>query len=275
MMQLLKPYMERFPLLASTYRQVRDQWRLRQMKARSTPWGFTLLGDDSMVDGRFEPAETELVNEFLSRVDVFVDVGAHVGFFTCLAGSRGVRTVSVEPLPNNLACLYANLRDNRLTRAEVFPMGVAHEPGLRTLYGASTGASLLAGWSNTPEHLSRTISVNTLDTLLRGRFEGERLFVKMDIEGGEYDALRGAAETLARSPAPAWLIEICLTENLPAGQTNPHFADVFATFRERGYECRTVDAERRLVTADDVARWVQHGQRDFGTYNFIFTRPAD
>ena len=275
MLQLLKPYVERYPALASTYRQVRDQLRLRRLKPRATPWGFTLLGDDSMVDGRFEPVETELVIDHLARTDVFVDVGTHVGFFTCLAGSKGVHTVSFEPVADNLACLYTNLQNNGYDRAEVFPMGVSNAPGVRTLYGAATGASLVSGWSHTSEAFSRKISVTTIDTVLRGRFEGQRLFVKMDIEGAEWFALEGATETLARSPAPTWLLEICLTENLPAGETNPHFGKVFAMFRERGYACHTVDADKRLVTAEDVDRWVKNGRRDFGSYNFLFTRAAE
>ncbi len=274
MLHLLKPYIERYPALASTYRQVRDQWKLRQMKPRPTPWGFTLLGDEPMLDGRFEPFETELVTELLTRTDVFVDVGAHVGFFTCLAGSRGVRTVSVEPVQDNLACLYTNLRVNHLERAEVFPMGVSDAPGIRTLYGAATGASLVAGWSNASEQFSRTIAVTTLDNLLRGRFTSERLLVKMDIEGAEWFALQGATETLARDPSPAWMIEVCLTENLPPGERNPHFGDVFKLFRDSGYACRTIDAEKREVTEADVTRWVENGRRDFGSYNFLFTRAA-
>jgi FkbM family methyltransferase len=175
-------------------------------------------------------------------------------------------------MANNLTCLLDNLRRNHYERAEVFPVGMAAEPGVRTLYGAATGASLNTGWAGVSEQYATTIPVNTLDNVLRGRFAGERLFVKMDIEGAEWECLQGAVETLDRSPAPAWLIEICLTENLAPGTTNPHFGDVFTLFRAHGYACHTVDSERREVTETDVTRWVASGHRDFGTYNFLFTR---
>ncbi len=272
MLHRLKPLVERYPALAATYRQAREQWHLWRMRPRRTPHGFVLLGDDTMFDGRFEPEETRLAKELLPSSDVFVDVGANVGYYACLAASMGVHAVAVEPMASNLACLYKSLEHNGFDAVEVVPMGVADAPGLRRLYGGATGASLVPGWSNTTEAFSRTISVTTLDNVLRGRFEGQRMLVKMDIEGAEWAALRGATETLARSPAPAWLVEVCLTENLPAGQQNPHFADVFALFREHGYACHTVDAARRPVEADDVARWVAQGRRDFGTYSFLFTR---
>lgn len=228
-----------------------------------------------MVDGRFEPCETELVRDWLGRIDVFVDAGAHVGFFTCLAAAQGVRTVSIEPLIENLENLYVNLHINGLMGAEVFPLGLAETPGLRPLFGTSTGASLIPGWSSTSKQWSRTIAVNTLDNILRSRFEHKRLFVKMDIEGAEWGALSGASETLARTPAPAWLVEICLTENLPAGETNPHFGHVFELFWKHGYEGRTVDGQSRAVVGEDVARWLRTGKRDFGSYNFLFTRRSD
>jgi FkbM family methyltransferase len=272
MLHLLKPYVDRYPALATTYRQLRDQWRVRALKPRPTPYGFTMIADASVHEGRFEPDETALLQEHLPRIDVLVDIGANVGFFTCLAATRGVKVVAVEPLQDNLTCLYENLHQNGLDAVEVFPMGVSDVPGLRRLYGASTGASLVAGWSAVPEHYARTIAVSTLDHVLRGRFEGQRMFVKMDIEGAEVFALRGAAETLARAPAPTWLVEVCLTESQPEGQINPHFAEVFAIFRAAGYTARTADGARREVTEDDVTRWVSQRRRDFGTHNFLFTR---
>lgn len=272
MLQHLKPYVERVPALASAYRTLRDQWRRRALRPRPTPWGFTIRDNDSVVQGRFEPSEIELVSEHLGRTDVLVDVGANVGVFTCLGASRGVHVVAVEPLADNLELLYANLRDNAFGDVEVFPMGLAEAPSVCTLYGAATGASLVAGWSNASTQVARTIAVTTLDNTLRGRFAGRRLFVKMDIEGAEHRALAGAAETLARDPAPTWLVEVCLTENLPAGQTNPHFAEVFERFFAAGYRCRTVGGEVREVTPGDVERWVRNGARDFGSYNFLFTR---
>lgn len=272
MLHLLKPYVDRYPAVASTFRQLRDHWQMRALKPRPTPFGFTMIAPDSIHEGRFEPEETALILEHLPRTDLFVDIGANVGFFTCLAATHGVKVVAVEPLHDNLQCLLDNVLQNHLDAVEVFPMGVSSEPGVRRLYGAATGASLVSGWSNTPESYGRSIAVSTLDNLLRGRFDGARIFVKIDIEGAELFALRGAAETLARTPAPTWLVEVCLTENMPGGALNPHFADVFALFRGAGYTARTADASRREITEADVTRWISLRRRDFGSYNVVFSR---
>ncbi|MBI3070809.1 MAG: FkbM family methyltransferase [Deltaproteobacteria bacterium] len=272
MLSLFKPYVERYPAIANTYRRLRAFWSSRNRRLRTTAAGFQLIGDDSMADGSFEPDETILVQNNIGSYDVFVDVGAHVGFFTCLAGSRGRRTVSVEPCTDNLTLLYKNLVANGLDHAEVFPVGIAAEPGLRVLYGGGTGASVVPGWAGASLQYARVIPVTTLDTLLSGRFESRRLFVKIDIEGGEFDALRGASETLSRSPHPTWLVEICLAEHWPRGQT-PHFREVFEVFWHHGYQARTLDAARQIVTSDDISRWVKTNRRGFGTHNFVFTDP--
>ena len=119
--------------------------------------------------------------------------------------------------------------------------------------------------------LRHAIRLTTLDALLGDRFAGERLLIKADIEGAEYGMLRGAARTLERNPAPAWLVEICLTENFPDG-ANPDYAATFEEFFSRGYTVRTANAAARPVTREDVARWAAQGRVESSSYNYLFTR---
>jgi hypothetical protein len=67
---------------------------------------------------------------------------------------------------------------------------------------------------------------------------------------------------LSRKFAPVWLVEICLTENHPAGAN--HFEEIFQEFWSSGYRARTFGETSREVTAGDVARWTSTGHRDFG-----------
>jgi len=96
-----------------------------------------------MEAGTFEPEETKIVNEFLSKTDVFVDVGANAGFHSCLARSRDKHVLAVEPCPGNLRSLFRNLEANSWLDVEVWPIALAQTPGCLTLWGCNTGASLL------------------------------------------------------------------------------------------------------------------------------------
>lgn len=254
---------------------IRDSYLSRSLAPKATPYGFSLVGSTSihhraMQLGEFEPEETALFSQLFKETDVFVDVGANVGFYACLARSKGLHVVAVEPMAKNLAHLYQNLRANDWEDVEVFPVGLSDRSGIATLFGASsTGASLISTWAGSSPAFHRTIALSTLDILLGDRFSDQRLCIKIDVEGAEYSALLGAVNTIGMSPRPIWLIEICLSEYHPDG-LNPWFAATFELFLGLGYEARTADSRDMLVTREDVSRWVREGRAQSGTINYIF-----
>jgi len=270
MLESLKPYVDKVPLVSGIYRGVRDEVRSLRLRPIQTKLGFKFAGDIRMQKGSFEPEEVAFISKQLVNMDVFVDVGANIGYYTCIARAAGKHVIAIEPLDHNLKCLYRNLEANAWADVEVFPLGVSSEPGLVNLYGGGTGASLIGGWAGGSATFRRTIPVSTLDIVLGERFAGRKLLVKVDVEGGEQQVLAGAIRTLSTSPAPLWLLEICLTEHHPGG-LNALFAETFATFRAHGYTAWTVGFEREVL-ATDVARWVKQRGRDFGSHNFVFSR---
>jgi len=179
-----------------------------------------------MENGTFEPDESSLIRSFSGPGKVFIDVGADFGYFTCMARQAGSEVVAVEPFPQNLDVLYSNLNANGFCHVEILPLGLTAEPGLVVLYGGGTAASLVRGWAGTSHVWNQTIPTSTLDLVLAGRFPGARMLIKIDVEGSEHAVLSGASETLDRTPAPAWLVEICLTEHQPQG-CNPHYSIFF------------------------------------------------
>lgn len=259
----------RYPGALSAYHAFRLARQLRGLQHHLTAYGFRFAGHAQMQSGAFEPDETAFLGEALATADVFIDVGANIGFFSCMARGLGKTVVAVEPLSHNLDVLYANLAANAWTDVEVFPVGLGERPALATLFGGGTGASVISRWSGNNDAWHRTIPISRLDTLVGGRFPGQRLVVKIDVEGTELDVLRGGLDTLRRSPPPVWLVEVCLTENFPDG-INPGFTQVFELFWNHGYRARTVEPHTRIVTRADVERWVTNRHRDFGYVNYAF-----
>ena len=255
--------------------EIKNLYLSRSTKTKETPYGFKLTGSRSihhldMQNGAFEPEETSLVKEYLQNADVFIDVGANIGFYTCIARSAEKYVVAIEPLHKNVKYIYANLVANNWRDVEVFPVGLSDRPGLATLYGASTGGvSLIGGWAGSPKIFSRTIPVSTLDILLGNRFEGKTLLIKIDVEGSEYPVLLGSANVMKMQPKPIWIIEICFDYFHPDGM-NPDFQDVFDLFWKYGYEVYTATQERRLIRRADVERWARSGECDTGTINYLF-----
>jgi FkbM family methyltransferase len=259
----------RFPSVAAAYHTYRLARQNRSSGAARTPYGFLFDGPAMMQAGEFETGEAAVLQRLLAQADTFIDVGANVGFFSCLALHLGRHVIAIEPPGDNLQRLMQNIVQNRWDGAEIFPIALGRRAGIGTIFGDGTGASLVPGWSGTSDVWKRLVPVTTLDTLLASRPHDERLVVKIDVEGFELDVLDGAQETMRRSPKPAWLVEICLTEHHSSG-LNPNFMRTFERFWQAGYEAATAAEIRQAVTRDDVSRWVDSRRRDFGSINYVF-----
>jgi FkbM family methyltransferase len=183
----------------------------------------------------------------------------------------GKSVIAFEPQQQNLRCLFQNLIANGWeNEAEVFPVALSENPGLLTLYGASgPSASLIKNWAGYSSHFKKTVPVSTLDNVLAGRLLGRHLFIKIDVEGAEYQVLKGALMTLALSPKPIWLLEICLEEFHPEGY-NPDFLKIFELFWSYGYQAFTATINPRPITSIDVTKWIEKGHADSQAFNYIF-----
>jgi FkbM family methyltransferase len=290
MLEKIKTYLRRYPTFVSTYitvynkiriflnniRDIREWYLPRNRKAQLTPYGFTLQGSHSihhlgMQLGIFESEETSLIQNHLNQSQVFVDVGANIGFYSCLARSLEKYVITIEPLSRNLEHIYGNLIENNWNDVEVFPVGLSNQPGLAVLYGVSnTSASLINNWAKSSSHYQRIIATSTLDILLGNRFVGKKLVIKIDVEGVEHQVLLGALNTMELTPRPTWFIEICLNEFHPSG-LNPNYASTFDMFWKRGYKVHTADLRQKLIQPADVDRWIKVGYCDSGVFNYIIT----
>lgn len=164
----------------------------------------------------------------------FVDVGANVGYFTML-GSRLVgghgRVVAVEPLPTTFAQLQENLRRNGLGNVRAVEVAATAERRTVDLFGGeahnSGTTSTLAGEGL--RSLGSVPGVPLSELLADDEVETARV-VKIDVEGGEPDALRGLLAALDRMPDDIELV-IELTPDLPDGGTDA----VLSLLAERGF----------------------------------------
>lgn len=266
--RLRKPVDRFAPSVAHLYRSLRDFSVASQ--ARPTTYGFRLAGEPRIAADNFERSEVKLFLYLLKSHDAVLDIGANIGFYSCLAASRGKRVMSFEPSQRNLQFLYRNLSENALTNVEVFPVGLAKEPGVRRLYGFSDMASFVTGWAQADRSRCALVPVASLDSVVAPRFQGEKLLIKLDVEGFELDVLGGAETTLDLAPKPTWLVEILLRDEVIPGGINPNFAEVFATFWKHGYECRRLDSGLPPVSRADVDCWIANGSVQSATQNFLF-----
>jgi len=258
------------PSMGLLYRRLRDVtlWHI----ARPTRYGFALAGNHHATRADYEPEETDAFLELVASHDAVIDIGANVGLYSCLAASRRKQVLSFEPSARNLKFLCRNLWDNQFQNVEVFPLGLAKEPGLSRLYGFGGISSFVRGWADADERRFATVPVTSLDTVIADRFPGRKLLIKMDVEGFELDVLAGAERTLNRLPMPTWFVEILLIPERVQSDGSSSFAAAFETFWSRGYNCKKLNTTRDLVRPEDVRRWVSARRVEDGTRNFLFCK---
>jgi FkbM family methyltransferase len=257
------------PPVGRLYRALRNQRYAR--KRIQTRWGFNFAGDPGLASGEWEAHEIQAFLAFLETHDVVLDIGANVGFYTCLAASRGKQTIAIEPCSSSLNVLYRNLWENNFLNVEVLPVGLARQPGLGRIYGLGGIASFVRGWGQAPESQFALVPLGTLDTIAATRFQGKKLLIKMDVEGFELEVLAGAPKTLDLHPKPTWLVELLLHDHVIPGGIARNFRDAFEIFWENGYRSRMLDAARTPVGPADVDRWVAHGRLDTNNHDFLFS----
>ncbi len=133
------------------------------------------------------------------RGDVVIDCGAHIGGFTRTALGLGASlVVAIEPEPANIRAFRKNLAQELADgRVRLVDKGIFDKPGKLVLHLSESGdAHSVVEQRKGPGSVE--IEVVTLDSLVDSLKLQRVDFVKMDIEGAETGALRGARRLLKR-----------------------------------------------------------------------------
>jgi FkbM family methyltransferase len=158
-------------------------------------------GQELMELLQWEQMSQKVYSHDLAQVrpgDIVIDCGAHVGVFSRLALRMGARqVVAVEPERLNLVALRRNFaQEIEAGKVRLVEKGVWEEAGwlqLR-LSTVNTGSHSLVFSTNIKG--TESIEVTTIDSLVDSLKLARVDFIKMDIEGSETQALRGALRTL-------------------------------------------------------------------------------
>jgi FkbM family methyltransferase len=198
---------------------------------------------------RYRPGDTYLARRMervaAESIDLVIDVGAHAGEYAGSLRHEGYRgrILSFEPQ----AQMFERLRQAASNDSdwECRRQAVAASAGSMTLHIAGNdgfSSSLLPmteahqrGEPSSAYVDSEEVEVTTLDVAAGGS-EGDRLFLKVDVQGHEADALAGGASTLERCRMVE--LELGLVE-LYEGQAL--FADLVAELEGQGFVMTDVE----------------------------------
>lgn len=203
--------------------------------------------------GIFEEQVLRTIEGCLQPGMTFIDVGANIGLHTVVAaklvGSKG-HVIAFEPLSRARKQATENIRLNKLTNVILHADAVGKEIGSARIHlidGSNDGQSTLQPGDGRA-HPYEDIRVVTLDAALK---EIPNCVMKVDVEGGEMDVLRGA-EGFIRNSRPKAIFVECVGDYLKRfGSTR---RDVIAWLHSAGYETRALIRGRWVPVGADLDR---------------------
>lgn len=140
-----------------------------------------------------------LIRRVLRHGDVFVDVGANVGYYTLLAAKKGCKVIAIEPVPQTIAVLKINLRLNRLEDRVIVidrcAWSLRSKVKLIIPQGKFFGST--TALFDRAEGTIIEVEGIDLDSILRN--QPNIRMIKIDVEGLEYEVLKGALDTLKKT----------------------------------------------------------------------------
>lgn len=157
----------------------------------------------------YEPPTRNLIEHILRRGDLFVDVGAHWGFFTLQAATHpagDIEVISFEPELVNALILSENVTKNKLTGVVTVvcaACGNEYDLAPLTMHSShSTMGHSIRGVALPPDAIgepSKWVPVVTLDGALAHlqKHTERRLILKIDAEGFEPEIIAGAKSLLS------------------------------------------------------------------------------
>lgn len=198
-----------------------------------------------------------MIQYLLKPGDHAIDLGANIGVYTRLlsniAGPEG-KIVSFEPVPGTFEILSHVCSSLGLSNVELKNMAVGSSIGSvsmripqENIYQASVVSS------GTESAFS--VALTTVDATTQSI---DPAFIKIDVEGHELEAIRGANQTLQRCK-PSLLIEVSGTPDVEGSSA----AELFSELSSLGYSAYWYDRQ--------VVKQRQHGD---STVNYFFLQPS-
>ncbi len=149
------------------------------------------------------------------REGVMIDVGANIGHYTALLATKHPRAkvVSVEASAKNFELLKSNCRLNNISNVTQYNLAVSDKDNETIQYYSRDCLStieekFLRDW-HIPSKKVRTVTIQTItiDSLVKQEGIKDICLLKIDIEGAEILALKGADTTLKQKRIKNLIVE--------------------------------------------------------------------
>jgi FkbM family methyltransferase len=231
-----------------------------------TRFGFAIAGNTRdhiqryiYYFGVWEPHLTNFIQSRLTRGDVFLDVGANIGYFTLLAAGRVGpvgKVIAIEASPSIYDRLKANVLRNGVTNVETHNFAASDQEGWLQLYSGGLGNS---GATTTVETEALAVECKVparpLSAVLSAKDMQRTRVIKIDVEGAEWSVIAGMRTLFEHARDDLEIaIEITPDRLHSYGRTAEDVLNFFAEFGFAPYEMPNSYGPRYYLTNIDHDR---------------------
>ncbi len=208
-----------------------------------TKYGFNLFipkSDRSMytlhlfLTKEYEAEESKLILSLLRKGDTVIDVGANVGYMTCLMG-RSVGSIgkvhAFEPEHSNFEILQRNIKLNNLGNVKIYNLAVGEKGGVNKLFISPENKG-----DHTLVFLNNGRGFVNAKTVRLDEFVSEENIdlVKIDVQGYEIHVLNGMSSYLSSRAVRNIIVELTPSRVRRSGKTPYELFEIMGRYGLRG-----------------------------------------
>lgn len=154
-----------------------------------------------------EPETIEWINN-MEEDSIFLDIGANIGVFTFTALARGVKEIiALEPFRKNFITLCRNLEDNNIKNVAAFNFGIGEKTKLVSFSGSNLDSGGAEFKYRSDIHFNEYTTIFNNFNFIDNHINCKNLYIKIDVDGGEVEVLKGIENLLKNENLKSILIE--------------------------------------------------------------------
>ena len=197
--------------------------------------------------GEYETTELDFIMKNIPSDALVIDVGANIGWYTLNLSKflTNGQVMAFEPFSKNHLALQSNIEANQFKNIKVYQIGLGNKnEKLQIRYNSADHNLGMASINLTTYDYIEDIEVKRLDDFTSQMDLSKLKFIKIDIEGFEFEALLGMAEILGKYK-PLLLIE--QDENVLQSKTPEVVEKIDEFLKAIGYKKYWIDRNGDLV----------------------------
>ncbi len=161
---------------------------------------FIAVSTNDYLLGTYELNTLNRIKKDISTNSIVYDIGANFGYYSMIFAQNTQENVfAFEPIPDNIKIFKNHLLINNVSNVSILPFAIADiDKEVEFSNEFNNQGNTYVEDSPLYQNISSKIKINcrSIDSVVNEKLAPPPTFIKIDVEGAEFDALMGAVNTI-------------------------------------------------------------------------------